>query len=76
MTWSPEEADKDFNPLIDDEDIESPKEQLTFRKFKYKIMDALLRNHFAQNPRNEKDIVAEICPEFKYQYAAGQHLSF
>ena len=76
ITWSPEEADKDFNPLIDDEDIQSPEAQLTFRKFKCKIMDALLCNHFVQNPRNEKEIVAEICSEFKYQYAAGQHMSF
>lgn len=71
MIRSPEEADKNYNPLIDDEDMEMDKAKLTFRKFKCKMMEALLRNQFALNPLDDCDIVAPLCVEYGYTYATG-----
>jgi hypothetical protein len=71
MIDSPEEADKDFNPLLDDEVMESDKEQTKFRNFKCEMMEALLRNQFEVQPQDELKIVAKICTEFEYRYAGG-----
>jgi hypothetical protein len=70
--WSPEEADGNFNPLLDDDALETEKEQLTFRQFKCEMMEALLRNQFAEHTEEEKMIVAIICTKYDYSYAGGQ----
>jgi hypothetical protein len=69
---SPEEADGNFNPLLDDEALETEDEQIKFREFKCEMMEALLWNHFAENPEKEKLIVASICTKYCYSYAGGQ----
>ena len=58
---SPEEADKDFNPLLDNEAVETKEQQANFRKFKCEMMEALLRNQFADSPEDENRIVADLC---------------
>ena len=71
---SPEEADKNFNPLLDDQDLETEEQQVKFREFKFEMMEALLRNQFADVPEDEKVIVARICTKYSWAYAAGvQH---
>ena len=71
MIRSPEDADKNYNPLIDDEGMKTDEAKLTFREFKFEIMEALLRNQFAFNPRKDCEIVADGCNKYKYTYAAG-----
>jgi hypothetical protein len=68
---SPEEADKNFNPLLDDEALLTVEEQTKFREFKCEMMEALLRNQFADSPKDKNRIVADICSEFGYRYAGG-----
>jgi hypothetical protein len=68
---SPEEADGNFNPLLDDDAVETEDEQLKFRQFKCEMMEALLWNQFAQHPDEEKMIVAKICTKYEYSYARG-----
>jgi len=71
---SPEEADKNFNPLLDDEDLQTKEQQANFREFKCQMMEALLRNQFADMPEDENSIVARICTKYNWAYAAGvQH---
>jgi hypothetical protein len=69
---SPEEADKLFNPLLDDDALLTVKEQTNFREFKCEMMEALLRNQFAGLPQDEKFIVARICTTYGWRYAGGQ----
>ena len=69
---SPEEADKNFNPLLDDEKLETEEQQANFREFKCEMMEALLRNQFAIMPEDENSIVARICTTYGWDYAAGE----
>jgi hypothetical protein len=69
---SPEEADKVFNPLLDDDDIKTQDAQNLFRKFKCEMMEALLRNQFAEIPKDEKLIVSYYCTQYGWRYAGGQ----
>ncbi len=69
---SPEDADASFNPLIDDEAMDTEEAKLKFRKFKCEMMEALLRNKFAEMPEDEKWIVADICTKYCYRYAGGE----
>lgn len=69
---SPEEADKNFNPLLDDEELQTEKQQAIFREFKCKMMEALLRNQFADMPEDERVTVARICKQYDWAYAGGQ----
>lgn len=69
---SPEEADKFFNPLLDDEAMETEKAEILFRKFKCDMMEALLRNQFSEIQDDDKQIVADICTKFGYRYAGGE----
>jgi len=69
---SPEEADGDYNPLVDDDELETIEQQTEFREFKCEMMEALLRNQFADMPEDEKKIVARICTEKRWRYAGGQ----
>ena len=68
---SPEEADGNFNPLLDDDAFETENEQLKFRKFKCEIMEALLWNQFAEHPEEENLIVAIECTKYGWSYARG-----
>ena len=69
---SPEEADGNFNPLVDDDALETIEQQTKFREFKCEMMEALLRNQFADMPQDEKQIVADICIKYGWRYAGGQ----
>jgi hypothetical protein len=69
---SPEEADKNFNPLLDNQDLETEEQQAKFREFKFEMMEALLRNQFADMPEDEKVIVARICTKYNWAYAGGE----
>lgn len=68
---SPEEADGNFNPLLDDDALETEDEQLKFRKFKCEMMEALLWNQFAEHPQEENLIVAIECTKRGWSYARG-----
>jgi len=68
---SPEEADGNFNPLLDDDAVETKDEQLKFREFKCEMMEALLWNKFAQHPQEENLIVAIECTKRGWSYARG-----
>ena len=68
---SPEEAEKNFNPLLDDEALETEEQQTKFREFKCEMMEALLRNQFADMSEDENRIVARICAKYGWVYAAG-----
>ena len=68
---SPEEADKDFNPLLDDEAVETKEQQTKFREFKFEMMEALLRNQLADSPEDEKRIVAKLCTKNGWYCACG-----
>jgi hypothetical protein len=68
---SPEEADKNFNPLLDDEALLTVEEQTKFREFKCEMMEALLRNQFANSPKDKNRIVADICTEYGWRCADG-----
>ena len=69
---SPEEADKNFNPLLDDQDLETEEQQAKFREFKCEMMENLLRNQFADVPEDDKVIVARICTKYNWTYAGGE----
>lgn len=69
---SPEDADADYNPLLDDEAMVTEEAKNTFRKFKCEMMESLLRNRFADMPQDEKQIVADICTKYGWRYAGGQ----
>jgi hypothetical protein len=69
---SPEEADKNFNPLLDDEAVETKEQQTKFREFKFEMMEALLRNQFADSREDEKRIVANLCTKYGWAYAGGE----
>jgi len=69
---SPEEADKLFNPLLDDDALLTLEEQTKFREFKCEMMEALLRNKFAKIPQDQKQIVAGICTKYGWSYAGGE----
>jgi hypothetical protein len=69
---SPDEADKNFNPLLDDEALETKEQQTKFREFKCEMMEALLRNQFADMPEDEMVIVARICTQYGWAYAGGE----
>lgn len=69
---SPEEANKDFNPILDNEAVETEEQKANFRKFKCEMMEALLRNQFADMPEDENRIVADLCTTYSWRYAGGQ----
>lgn len=67
----PESADRNFNPLLDEEAMKKDGEELKFRQFKCDMMELLLRNQLAVVPSDEKIIVANLCKNYDYAYAAG-----
>lgn len=71
--YEPENADPKFSAMISAEDMISEKDVIKYRKFKCDVMTAWLRNRLLAEPRNEYDIVREICKSeaYGYTYAAG-----
>lgn len=69
---SPEDADAVYNPLLDDEAMDTDEAKNIFREFKCEMMEALLRNQFADMPEDKKLIIARICTEKRWRYAGGQ----
>jgi hypothetical protein len=69
---SPEDGDKGFNPIVDDDALETIEKQTKFREFKCEMMEALLRNKFAKIPQDQKQIVAGICTKYGWSYAGGE----
>ena len=71
--YEPENADPKFSAMISAEDMKQEKDVMKYRRFKCDMMSALLRNRILVEPRNEYDIVREICKSetYGYTYAAG-----
>jgi hypothetical protein len=71
--YEPENANPVFSAMIPVENMEHEKEIMEYRRFKCDMMSALLRNRLLAEPRNEYDIVREICNSelYGYTYAAG-----
>jgi hypothetical protein len=66
-----EDTDATYGVFLEEHDLVSVKQQTNFRKFKFEVMEALLRNQNATKPKDEKPIVARICTNFGYRYAGG-----
>ena len=71
--YEPENADPKFSAIIPAEDMILEKDIMKYRRFKCDVMTAWLRNRLLAEPRNEYDLVREICksPSYGYTYAAG-----
>jgi len=69
----PNDCNGKYGALFDEGVMDSEDEQLKYRRFKCDVMSALLRNRIVSEPRNEYDIVREICKSeaYGYTYAAG-----
>jgi hypothetical protein len=69
----PENANPMFSAMIPAENMIHENEIMKYRRFKCDMMSALLRNRLLAEPRNEYDIVREICNSetYGYTYAAG-----
>jgi len=68
---SPNDCNPKFGALFDEGEMDSEEAQQKYRRFKCDMMSALLRNRLLLEPRNEYDIVREICKNYAYTYAAG-----
>jgi hypothetical protein len=68
---SPNDCNGKYGALFDEDAMESLEAQLKYRRFKCDVVSALLRNRLLAEPRNEYDIVREICKKYGYTYAAG-----
>jgi hypothetical protein len=70
---SPNDCNGKYGALFDEREMDSEEEQLKYRKFKCDMISALLRNRILAEPRNEFNIVREICNSepYGYTYAAG-----
>jgi hypothetical protein len=66
-----EDTDAKYGVFLEEDDLVSVEQQTNFRKFKFEVMEALLRNQNATEPKDEKLIVAGICTKFGYRYAGG-----
>ena len=71
--YEPENAEPKFSAMISAEDMNEEKDVMKYRRFKCDVMTAWLRNRLLAEPRNEYDIVREICNSepYGYTYAAG-----
>jgi hypothetical protein len=69
----PNDCNGKYGALFDEGAMDSEEAQLKYRKFKCDVVSALLRNRLLAEPRNEYDIVREICNSdtYRYTYAAG-----
>jgi hypothetical protein len=70
---TPNDCNPKYSALFDEEAMDSDEAKLKYRRFKCNMMSALLRNRLLPEPRNEYDIVREICNSepYGYTYAAG-----
>ena len=68
----PEDTDGTYGVFLEEKDLMTVEQQANFRNFKFEVMEALLRNKFAEMPEDEKWIVARICTKYCYRYAGGQ----
>jgi hypothetical protein len=70
---SPNDCNPKYGALFDEGAMDSDEAHLKYRRFKCDMMSALLRNRLLAEPRNEYDIVREICNSetYGYTYAAG-----
>jgi len=70
---SPNDCNGKYGALFDEDAMNSLEAQLKYRRFKCDVVSALLRNRLLPEPRNEYDIVREICNSelYGYTYAAG-----
>jgi hypothetical protein len=71
--YEPENANPQFSAMISAENMRVEKDVMKYRRFKCDVMTAWLWNRLLAEPRNEYDIVREICKSEKYgyTYAAG-----
>lgn len=69
----PNDCNGKYGALFDEGAMDSEEAQLEYRRFKCDVLSALLRNRLLAEPRNEYDIVREICNSepYGYTYAAG-----
>lgn len=69
----PNDCNGKYGALFDENAMDSEEAQQKYRRFKCDMMSALLRNRILVEPRNEYDIVREICKSetYGYTYAAG-----
>lgn len=67
-----EDTDATYTVFLEENDLMTEEQQANFRKFKCEMMEALLRNQFADSPEDEKLIVASICTTYGWRYAGGQ----
>lgn len=70
---SPNDCNGKYGALFDEGAMKSFEAQQKYRRFKCDVLSALLRNRLLSEPRNEYDIVREICKsdKYRYTYAAG-----
>lgn len=69
--FDPEDTDATYGVFLEEKDLMTVEQQANFRNFKFEVMEALLRNQFAEMPEDEKWIVACICTKYHYRYAGG-----
>lgn len=67
-----EDTDATYAVFLEENDLMTEEQQTKFREFKCEMMEALLRNQFADSPEDEKWIVAGICTKYGYRYAGGE----
>lgn len=68
---SPEDGNKLYNAILSTEDMDSEEAQAKYRRFKCDMMERLIFNQTLQDPLEDCDIVAPLCVEYGYTYAAG-----
>jgi hypothetical protein len=71
---APEDANPLYTALIPVENMIEQDDINKFRKFKFEMMDALLRNKILPISQqvSHEIIVSEICKKYEYQYAKGE----
>ena len=71
---APEDANPIYTALISVENMIEQDDINKFRKFKFEMMEALLKNKILpiSQQLSHEMIVSEICRKYKYQYAKGE----
>jgi hypothetical protein len=67
-----EDTDATYGVFLEEKDLMTVEQQANFCNFKFEVMEALLRNQFADMPEDKKWIVARICDKYGWRYAGGQ----
>jgi hypothetical protein len=68
---SPNDCTAKYGAVFGEDEMQSEEEKSKYRKFKCEMMTALLRNRISEFPRDEYDIVRNLCKDYGYTYAAG-----